>query len=182
MHLSVPHGARPPYQISVVFLAIAVGCGSWLTACGRDTTADTAKGSGTVSSAGAKTPRSDHTPPRSPTKSSTRAVTPSSSAAPSIFGEAVAVHCGGRPSAEQIVALLRRASLVPAGIRATVTTGPLCAGTWQYSIVSVPDLDPLTVISEGAPGSLTIVTAGTNVCVARVRAGAPVGILRLISC
>lgn len=99
------------------------------------------------------------------------------------FSEALAVPCNGQPSATQVLSLLRRTSgLLPAGANATVRSDtPLCAGTWQYSVITVPQRDPLAVVTKGAPGSLTLVTAGTNVCNIPVRTGAPVGI-RTVAC
>ncbi|RKR89359.1 hypothetical protein BDK92_3703 [Micromonospora pisi] len=94
------------------------------------------------------------------------------------FGEATAVACQGRPSGDQVVALLRRSSsLIPGGIQATVPApGPLCAGTWQYTVVQVANREPLQVVSKGSATSLTLVTAGTDVCSIPVRTEAPAGI------
>lgn len=104
------------------------------------------------------------------------ATTAQGSPAPS-FAEEVAVNCAGQPRAEQVIALVRRAGgLLDRGVTPTVTAGPLCAGSWQYTELSVPDQEPLLVVSRGAPGDLTLVTAGTNVCSIPVRTGAPVGI------
>jgi hypothetical protein len=107
---------------------------------------------------------------------------PSATGAPSPtgFGEAVAVPCAGRPDADQVLALLRHQGLANAG--ATVAQGPLCAGTWQYSVVVQSGHEPLQVVTRGAPGSLRLVTAGTYVCSVDVRAGAPAGILTLARC
>jgi hypothetical protein len=106
----------------------------------------------------------------------------SAGASPTGFGELTAVPCGGRPSGEQVIALLERRSVVAAGTKPTVTTGPLCAGTWQYTVVSVSSHEPLHAISKGPPTALELVTAGTNPCSARVRAEAPPGILAIIQC
>jgi hypothetical protein len=99
------------------------------------------------------------------------------------FGEAQAVPCNGQPSGAQVLSLLRRTSgLLPSGVSATVSSDtPLCAGTWQYTVVNVPKQDPMLVVTRGAPGALTLVTAGTNVCNIPVRSGAPAGI-RTIAC
>jgi len=117
-----------------------------------------------------------------PTRSPTPSPRPPASPSPTGFGEAVAVPCGGRPSGEQVIALLRRSSVLPAGARPAVVAGPLCAGTWQYTALSVPDHDALYAVSQGPPTALTLVTAGTNPCSAKVRAGAPPGILSAIRC
>jgi hypothetical protein len=97
-------------------------------------------------------------------------------------GQDVAVDCAGQPGADQVVAVLRAARLLPDGAQATVIEGPLCAGTWQYAVVSVPDRDPLQVITSGPPDALTLVTAGTEVCTVQVRVNAPPGIRAAASC
>ncbi|WP_173057427.1 hypothetical protein [Phytohabitans houttuyneae] len=99
------------------------------------------------------------------------------------FGEAAAVLCHGQPSATQVMALLRSSSgILPRNTRATVRSDtPLCAGTWQYSVIEVAQRDPLLVVTRGAPGSLTLVAAGTNVCNIPVRTSAPAGI-RKVAC
>src|SRR5262245_17866783 len=113
-------------------------------------------------------------PPRS---TPTRAVNPTPT-----FGETVAVSCAGHPTADQVIALLRRRDLVPSGATITVQTQPLCAGMWQYTVVSVPEREPLQVITRGAPAALELVTAGTDVCSIPVRTGAPFGIQALAMC
>lgn len=107
---------------------------------------------------------------------------PGASPSPTGFGELTAVPCGGRPSGDQVIALLQRRSVLAAGSRPAVTTGPMCAGTWQYTVVSVSSHEPLHAVSKGPPTALELVTAGTNPCSARVRAEAPPGILALIQC
>lgn len=99
------------------------------------------------------------------------------------FGEATAVLCHGQPSAAQVMSLLRNsAGILPRNLRATVRSDtPLCAGTWQYSVIEVDQRDPLLVVTRGAPGSLTLVAAGTNVCNIPVRTSAPAGI-RTVAC
>src|SRR5690606_24514134 len=98
------------------------------------------------------------------------------------FAEQVAVPCDGSPGGEAIVALLTREGVLPAGTRPRVTEGPLCAGEWQYAVVTVADRDPLQVVTEGRPGSLTLVAAGTHVCTAAVRVTAPPGIRTAAGC
>ena len=88
-----------------------------------------------------------------------------------------AVSCAGKPSGEQVIALLRRsADLLPRGARTTVPVVPLCAGDWQYSVVQIPGREPLQVVSRGPAGALKLVTAGTDVCTIEVRTAAPPGI------
>ena len=95
---------------------------------------------------------------------------------PTGFPEATAVNCGGRPGGREVLAVLRRAGLVTRSSSARVVTGPMCAGTWQWSVVQMPNADPLQVVTRGAAGSLQLVTAGTDVCSIPVRTGAPAGI------
>ncbi|MGW0435298.1 hypothetical protein ACWDV4_22505 [Micromonospora sp. NPDC003197] len=125
----------------------------------------------------------------SPTVSGPATPTPPPSVAPTVtssptarFPESTATDCQGSPSRAQLTALLRReAGLLPAGTQVTVTTGPLCSGDWQYSVVQVPNREPLQVVTKGAPNALTLVAAGTDVCSIPVRVGAPTGI-RFIAC
>jgi hypothetical protein len=108
---------------------------------------------------------------------------PTPSPSRSGFPEDTAVSCGGRPTGAQMISALRRSSgLLPSGAKATVRTGdPQCAGTWQYAVVLVPNSDPLIVVTRGQPNSLTVVTAGTDVCSIPVRTAAPAGI-RTLAC
>jgi hypothetical protein len=102
---------------------------------------------------------------------------------PTGFPETYAVSCEGKPSGQQVIRLLRReAGLLPDGVRATVDSGPLCSGTWQYTVVVVTGREPLAVVTEGEPGDLRLVTAGTNVCSIPVRTEAPVGIRTAAAC
>jgi hypothetical protein len=116
--------------------------------------------------------------PRRPAATPSRTTSPS----PTGFSNLVAVACNGKPSAEQVVAVLRRAAVITAQIRPTVSAGPVCAGTWQYTVVEVSGKEPLHVVTRGAPASLTLVAAGTNPCTPKVRASAPSGILSAMRC
>ncbi|HYN96340.1 MAG TPA: hypothetical protein VES42_21055, partial [Pilimelia sp.] len=98
------------------------------------------------------------------------------------FSDSAAVDCGGRPGAAAVVRVLRARGLIGGGARATVETGPLCAGEWQYTVVLVPGREPLAVVTRGQPGALRLVTAGTNVCSAAVRTTAPYGIRTAADC
>jgi hypothetical protein len=108
--------------------------------------------------------------------------TPSATISATGFADTVAVASNGRPSGAQVVALLHRSSVLPTGVAVTVTTGPLCAGSWQYTVVSATGREPLYVLSRGAPQSLSLVTAGTNVCTVEVRTNAPPGIRAAARC
>jgi hypothetical protein len=96
---------------------------------------------------------------------------------------ATAVGCAGKPSVSQVVGALRRdRDILPAGVNPTASVGPLCATTWQYTVLSLPNREPLQVVTRGAPGSLTVVTAGTYVCSSAVTDAAPPGILTAAHC
>jgi hypothetical protein len=97
--------------------------------------------------------------------------------------ETLALPCGGRPTGSQVISALRRdRNLLPAGVTPRVVTGPLCAGTWQYTVVVVPDHDPLQVVTRGAPTGLSVVNAGTDVCTSTVTGAAPSGIVAAAGC
>lgn len=97
-------------------------------------------------------------------------------------GDDTAVDCGGEPDVDSILALLRAETLLPEDADVTVREGPLCAADWQYTVIAVPDRDPLQVVTSGAPDDLTLVTAGTGVCTVEVRVQAPPGIRNVASC
>lgn len=105
------------------------------------------------------------------------------SAVPPTFSESIAVGCGGRPGADRVVSALRAVDgLIPPNAPVVVRTGPLCAGTWQYTVVLVTGREPLQAVTRGGPDTPQFVTAGTNVCGAEVRSTAPPGILALARC
>ncbi|MET9299547.1 MULTISPECIES: hypothetical protein [Micromonospora] len=95
---------------------------------------------------------------------------------------ASAAPCRGRPSGDRIVALLRgSAGVLPRDVRVTVSTGPLCADGWQYTVLSVTGHEELQVVTRGESGTPRLVTAGTDVCGVEVRTVAPAGI-RTLAC
>src|SRR5690242_1357730 len=64
------------------------------------------------------------------------------------FPDSTAVACAGKPSAAQVIAALRRdRDVLPAGVTPTATTGPLCSGTWQYTVLEMSGHEPLQVVS-----------------------------------
>jgi hypothetical protein len=102
---------------------------------------------------------------------------------PTAPADTVAVACGGRPSASQVIAAVRRdRNLLPQGVTPQVLTGPLCAGSWQYTIMIIPQHDPLQVVTRGSASSLTVVIAGTYVCTPEVTGAAPRGIVSAAHC
>ena len=128
-------------------------------------------------------------PTAPPPSSSASGLPPRPSGAPGLpvtpsagFGDTVAVSCAGQPDQAELLDLLRDEGLLGAGTEAQVVTGPLCAGDWQYAVVTVPDLDPLQVVTRGEAGALQLVTAGTDVCTPEVRIQAPAGIRQVTAC
>ena len=99
------------------------------------------------------------------------------------FSETYYVACLGNPSGDQVIAALRaKTKLLPKTGTITVTTGPLCSGTWQYTIVQAPAKEPLVVVTKGTPTALQIITAGSDVCTIPVRTQAPAGLLAAARC
>jgi hypothetical protein len=104
---------------------------------------------------------------------------------PGGFPEEIAISCEsgpGSPEADELLALLRSEGMLAAGVDAEVTEGPLCSGDWQYAVVTVPDRDPLQLVSRGRAGDLELITAGTDVCSVEVRFQAPPGIQGIAAC
>jgi hypothetical protein len=98
------------------------------------------------------------------------------------FSELYAVNCDGKPGVDRVVAVLKAKGLIGSSATVTAKEGPLCAGTWQYTVLSVAGREPLQVVTHGAPGALKLVTAGTEVCSVEVRTQAPLGILTVAHC
>ncbi|HLV58573.1 MAG TPA: hypothetical protein VKY81_06850 [Natronosporangium sp.] len=113
------------------------------------------------------------TPPPPPTSGVPGTVTPPAGRA---------VDCAGNPSAEEVLDLLREEALLTSDADVTVADGPRCDEDWQYTLIEVPGLDPLQVVTSGKPGDLELVTAGTDVCTVEVRVRAPDGIRAAASC
>jgi hypothetical protein len=126
--------------------------------------------------------------PESPAPPTTRpALTPrptrTASPTPTAFAETYVQPCAGRPSADQVAAVVRRQpNLLTSGQSVGVQIGPLCAGVWQYTVFTVANHEPLQVVTRGAPQALVFVTAGTDVCTVEVRANAPLAILNTANC
>ncbi|GIF71086.1 hypothetical protein [Asanoa siamensis] len=97
------------------------------------------------------------------------------------FSESYAVACGGRPSGAQIITLLKRRGLLPSSYRSQPTTGPMCSGDWQWTVLDTSN-GPIQAVSELSGNTLRLITAGTDVCTVEVRAGAPAGIRTAIGC
>ncbi|MFI9529735.1 hypothetical protein [Micromonospora rosaria] len=101
---------------------------------------------------------------------------------PPVGSGPTATACSNGPSASTVIALVRgRPRLLPTGARAKVQTGPLCADDWHWTMLDVTGHERLQVVTRGKPGAPELVTAGTDVCTAEVRATAPAGI-RTLAC
>jgi hypothetical protein len=98
------------------------------------------------------------------------------------FSEYVATGCNGRPTASQVIAVVRPKLQLAASVQISVTTQPTCAGMWQYTVLSVPDHEAVHVVTKGQPAALTVVAAGTNPCIPAVRVGAPSGLRAVLGC
>jgi hypothetical protein len=98
------------------------------------------------------------------------------------FAEAYAVNCAGRPGVDGVVALLRAKGVITGSPAVTPQVGPLCAGTWQYTVLGVAGRESLQVVTEGPPEALHLVAAGTDVCSGAVRTLAPTGIISVAHC
>ncbi len=109
--------------------------------------------------------------PSGPTAAPTVSVTP--------FPEFSSVACNGRPTGDQVLALVRRQTAINPS---KAITQPVCAGTWHYTVLEVPERDPLQVLSKGDPAALQLMAIGTDVCTVDVRRQAPTGILLAASC
>ncbi len=105
-----------------------------------------------------------------------------SATTPTGFPEGTAASCVGRPAADRVIALVRAKGIVDGTGTLSAQVGPLCAGTWQYTILVAPGREPLQVVTEGQPTALVLVTAGTDVCTDQVRASAPAGIVAAAHC
>jgi hypothetical protein len=101
---------------------------------------------------------------------------------PPSFADGYAVSCAGYPAVSRILSVLRNQNVIGSSANMAASTGPLCAGGWQYTVLSETGHEPLQVVTQGAPGHLTLVTAGTDVCTPVVLTQAPPGILAVLHC
>ena len=115
-------------------------------------------------------------PGYTPAPASPSRVSPNPS--PSPFSEFVTVPCGARVTADQVISLVRNQT----DIRPSrATNGPLCAGTWQYTELQVPDRDPVQAITA-TRDMLKLIAVGTDVCTAEVKLQAPSAIRTAAGC
>lgn len=103
--------------------------------------------------------------------------TPSATASPyPVFS---AVPCGAKPSATEIASLVKQKASVTTG---KALTGPLCAGTWHYTLFEVQGKEPVHVLTIATSSGLTLFAAGTDICTADVQQQAPYGVRVAASC
>ncbi len=177
------------HQVRVAARVVVAGCaaaasvalaGALLAACGTPPELRPKPGS--------SVPRPPSSPPSgSPVTGSPDAgIPPGETAIPSqqpSFAEDFAVPCAGKPTANEVIALVRRTGGLLSGVGSvSVMKGPLCAGSWQYTVFAVPNKEPLLVVSRGTPDHLRMVTAGTDICSIPVRTEAPAGIRNAALC
>ncbi|WBB71025.1 hypothetical protein [Micromonospora sp. WMMD812] len=130
---------------------------------------------------GTPLPTAVPTPPAPPATGLPSAF-PTAPVAPTTDAGLVATPCRSGPTGDRIIQLLRgRAAVLPDDVGARVRTGPLCAADWQYTVLDVTGHEQLQVVTRGRPGAPELVTAGTDVCSAPVRAAGPAGI-RALAC
>jgi hypothetical protein len=96
-----------------------------------------------------------------------------------------AAKCATEPTGAQILALIKGRQGIPTE-PLRVSEGPFCSGTWTLTKVEVTGTnadktDPLIVVSTGTGSQLTLVTAGSDVCIDQVQQDAPAGI-RVLAC
>jgi hypothetical protein len=96
-----------------------------------------------------------------------------------------AAKCAGQPTGAQILALVKGKPGIP-NKPLQVQNGPYCSGTWAFTTVklagtSTDQQEPLNVVTTGKGSTLTLITAGSDVCNAQIQASAPAGI-RVLAC
>jgi hypothetical protein len=98
-------------------------------------------------------------------------------AAPPTSGPPPAPKCRNGPTGAQVIAVVRNSPGIPKGISLTVSDGPYCASSWQFTKVATgADEDQLMVVTNGPPAALKLVEAGQDVCSDKVESTAPPGI------
>ncbi len=159
--------------ISVVMLSASAG---WLAGCGLPPDLQPAPGT-PVPIPSAASPVSAPYPPGFTPRPTGPTATPAVSSTP--FPEFSSVSCNGKPTGDQVLALVKRETTIEPS---APITQPVCAGTWHFTVLGVPNRDPLQVLSKGDPGALQLMAVGTDVCTVDVRRQAPTGILLAASC
>ncbi|MCY1141288.1 hypothetical protein OWR29_25100 [Actinoplanes sp. Pm04-4] len=121
---------------------------------------------------------------RLPTPRATLTTTPPETVSPTPT-PSHAPKCTAKPTKPQVLALIKGKPGVP-DKPLRVYQGPYCSGTWSFATVEVTgadadDLEPLMVVATGVDDTLTLVAAGSEVCIDRVQTAAPPGI-RVLAC
>src|SRR5688572_30526629 len=128
---------RPLVPLAVVLL---------LAACGTPPELRQRGGSLPSPSATEHSQTPAYPPGFSPRSTTTPTASPSPSQSP--FPEYTAVDCAGRTKADQVISVVKaNTSIRPS----KAVTGPLCAGTWHYTLLEVPNSDPVQVITRDDP-------------------------------
>ena len=96
-----------------------------------------------------------------------------------------APRCTGAPTGAQILTLIKGKPGIP-NTTLKVHSGPYCSGEWSFTTVEKsganPDqLEPLIVVATGKDTTLTLIAAGSEVCIDQVQTTAPPGI-RVLAC
>jgi hypothetical protein len=115
-----------------------------------------------------------------PTATTTPATTVSPTPTPSH-----APRCTGAPTGAQILTLIKGKPGIP-NTTLKVDSGPYCSGDWSFTTVEKAgadedQLEPLMVVATGKDTTLTLIAAGSEVCIDRVQTTAPPGI-RVLAC
>jgi hypothetical protein len=115
-----------------------------------------------------------------PTATTTPATTVSPTPTPSH-----AARCTGAPTGAQILALIKGKRGIP-NSALKVDSGPFCSGDWSFTTVEKAgsgedQLEPLMVVATRKGTTLTLVAAGSEVCIDQVQTTAPPGI-RVLAC
>lgn len=110
------------------------------------------------------------------TPRATPSPTPSPAPSATPFPVFTTAPCGSKPKAEEVIALVKRETAIEPS---KALKGPLCSGTWQYTVLEVPGHDPVQVVTRD---SLKLVASGTEVCSVEVRLQAPSGIKAEAGC
>jgi hypothetical protein len=95
------------------------------------------------------------------------------------FPEYTSVSCNGKPTGDQVVALVKQKTAISPS---KPITQPVCAGSWHFTVLEVPNREPLQVLSKTDATGMQLMAVGTDVCTVDVRRQAPTGILLAASC
>ncbi|XVU25416.1 hypothetical protein ACQPZJ_51005 [Actinoplanes sp. CA-054009] len=93
-----------------------------------------------------------------------------------------APKCTTAPTGPEIVALAKKQQGM-ANKPLVVQEGPLCSGVWSFTALELSgaEEDPFMVVATGSGATLTLVAAGSEVCIDPVQNSAPPGI-RVLAC